>query len=100
MRGVDRLGSDSGSELGQNSSTGAKSGVDGLESDLEQKGTKSPEVELKRSPTPVNGPATVYALPTKEEAETELSLVRNPRVVESSDPVNYRWENGRFVRQD
>jgi hypothetical protein len=30
---------------------------------------------------------------TKEEAETylaELSLVRNTRVVESSDPVNYR----------
>ena len=40
---------------------------------------------------------------TKEEAETyaaELPLVRNTRVVESSDPVNYRWENGRLVRQD
>jgi hypothetical protein len=35
---------------------------------------------------------------TKEEAETyvaELSLVRHTRVVESSDPVNYCWENGR-----
>ncbi len=32
---------------------------------------------------------------TKEEAETylaELFLVRNTRVIESSDPVNYRWE--------
>jgi hypothetical protein len=29
-----------------------------------------------------------------------LSLVRNTRVVESSDPVNYRWDNGRVVRQD
>ena len=40
---------------------------------------------------------------TKEEAETyvaELSLVRNTRVIESSDPVNYRWENGRLVGQD
>ncbi len=40
---------------------------------------------------------------TKEEAEiyvAELSLVRNTRVVESSDPVNYRWENGRIVCQD
>jgi hypothetical protein len=25
---------------------------------------------------------------------------RNTRVVESSDPVNYRWENGRIVRPD
>ena len=40
---------------------------------------------------------------TKEEAEAyvaEFSLVRNTRVVESSDQVNYRWENGRVVRQD
>jgi hypothetical protein len=40
---------------------------------------------------------------TKEEAEThvaEFSLVRRTRVVESSDPVNYRWEDGRLVRQD
>ena len=38
---------------------------------------------------------------TKEEAEkyvAELSLVPNTRVIESSDPVNYRWENGRLVR--
>ena len=37
---------------------------------------------------------------TKEEAEkyvAELSLVRNTRVIESSDPVNYRWESGRLV---
>ncbi len=40
---------------------------------------------------------------TKEEAETylaELALVRSTRVVESSDPVNYRWENGRLVRHN
>jgi hypothetical protein len=40
---------------------------------------------------------------TREEAEAYvagLSLVRNTRVVESSDPVNYRWENGRVVRPD
>ncbi len=40
---------------------------------------------------------------TKEEAETylaELSLVRNTRVIESSDPVNYRWEDGRLVRHE
>jgi len=40
---------------------------------------------------------------TKEEAETyvaELSLVRKTRVVELSDPVNYRWENGRLVRHE
>ncbi len=40
---------------------------------------------------------------TKEEAETyvaELSLVRNTRVVESSDPINYRWDNGRLVRHE
>jgi hypothetical protein len=40
---------------------------------------------------------------TKEEAETylaELDSGRNTRVVESSDPVNYRWENGRIVRPD
>jgi hypothetical protein len=37
---------------------------------------------------------------TKEEAETylaELGSVRSTRVVESSDPVNYRWENGQLV---
>jgi hypothetical protein len=37
---------------------------------------------------------------TKEEAETYLAesgLVRSTRVVESSDPVNYRWEDGRLV---
>jgi hypothetical protein len=37
---------------------------------------------------------------TKEEAETylaELSVVRNTRVVESVDPVNYRWEKGQPV---
>jgi hypothetical protein len=37
---------------------------------------------------------------TKEEAQTylaELGLVRSTRVVESSDPVNYRWENGQLV---
>jgi hypothetical protein len=37
---------------------------------------------------------------TKEEAETclaELYPGRTSRVVESSDPVNYRWENGRLV---
>jgi hypothetical protein len=40
---------------------------------------------------------------TREEAEAYvagLSLGRNTRVVESSDPVNYRWENGRIVRPD
>jgi len=39
----------------------------------------------------------------KEEAEAYvagLSSGRNIRVVESSDPVNYRWENGRIVRPD
>jgi len=39
----------------------------------------------------------------KEEAEkyaAEFSLIRNTRVVETSDPVNYRWENGRVVRPD
>ena len=37
---------------------------------------------------------------TKEEAEgyvAEFSSVRSTRVVESSDPVNYRWENGRLA---
>jgi hypothetical protein len=37
---------------------------------------------------------------TKEEAETylvELGLVRSTRIVESSDPVNYRWEKGQLV---
>jgi hypothetical protein len=40
---------------------------------------------------------------TKEEAEAyvaEFSLVRNTRAVESSDPVNYRWENGRLARHE
>jgi hypothetical protein len=40
---------------------------------------------------------------TKEEAEgyvAEFSLVRSTRVVESSDPVNYAWENGRVVRRE
>jgi len=39
---------------------------------------------------------------TREEAEAYvagLSSGRNTRVVESSDPVNYRWENGRVVRR-
>lgn len=41
---------------------------------------------------------------TKEEAEGNVKdlfsrwmLVRETRVVESPDPVNYRWENGRLV---
>ncbi len=40
---------------------------------------------------------------TREEAEkyvAEFSLVRSTRVVESSDPVNYHWENGRLVRHE
>jgi len=40
---------------------------------------------------------------TREEAEAyvaELDSGRNTRVVESSDPVNYRWENRQVVRQD
>jgi hypothetical protein len=39
---------------------------------------------------------------TREEAEAYvvgLALGRNTRVVESPDPVNYRWENGRVVRR-
>jgi hypothetical protein len=39
---------------------------------------------------------------TKEEAETYLaafSSVRNTRVVESYDPVNYRWDDGRLVKK-
>jgi hypothetical protein len=39
---------------------------------------------------------------TKQEAETflaEFSLLRSKRVIETSDPVNYRWENGRLMRQ-
>jgi hypothetical protein len=38
---------------------------------------------------------------TREEAEAyvaEFSSVRSTRVIESSDQVNYRWENGRVVR--
>jgi len=41
---------------------------------------------------------------TKEEAEANVkdlfhrwTLVREYRAVESDDPVNYRWENGRLV---
>jgi hypothetical protein len=40
---------------------------------------------------------------TKEEAEMYvalLSLSRNTRVVESFEPVNYRWDNRRLVRQE
>ncbi len=40
---------------------------------------------------------------TREEAEAyvaRLSLGRTTRIVESSDPVNYRWEDGRIVRPD
>ena len=40
---------------------------------------------------------------TKEEAEAyvaALSSVRKSRVVESSDPVTYRWENGRLARHE
>jgi hypothetical protein len=40
---------------------------------------------------------------TREEAEAYvagLSSALNTRVVESPDPVNYRWENGRVVRLD
>ncbi len=39
---------------------------------------------------------------TKEEAETclaELYPGRTSRAVESSDPVNYRWEYGRLVHR-
>ncbi len=28
----------------------------------------------------------------------EFCLLRNTRVIETSDPVNYRWEDGRLVR--
>src|SRR6266699_3259671 len=38
---------------------------------------------------------------TREEAEAYvagLSSGRNTRVVESSDPANYRWADGRIVR--
>jgi hypothetical protein len=52
---------------------------------------------LKLSPTLV-GNGLRFA--TREEAEhylAELSSGRNTRVVESPDPVNYRWENGRVV---
>jgi hypothetical protein len=41
---------------------------------------------------------------TREEAEANVKdlerrwiLVRETRVVESNDPVNYRWEEGRLV---
>jgi hypothetical protein len=37
---------------------------------------------------------------TKEEAETyvaKMVFLGSTRVVESSDPVNYRWEDGRVV---
>jgi hypothetical protein len=41
---------------------------------------------------------------TKEEAEGNVfdlsmrwMLVRDTRVVESDDPVNYKWENGKLV---
>jgi hypothetical protein len=40
---------------------------------------------------------------THEEAEMYvalLSLARNTRVVESFDPVNYCWDNGRLVRRE
>jgi hypothetical protein len=40
---------------------------------------------------------------TKEEAEMYvalLSLARNTRVVESFEPLNYRWDNRRLVRQE
>jgi hypothetical protein len=36
----------------------------------------------------------------KKPTSTWPSLVRNTRVVESSDPVNYRWENGRLARHE
>jgi hypothetical protein len=40
---------------------------------------------------------------TKEEAEmyaAQFSSARNTRVIESFEPVNYRWEDGRLVRQE
>ncbi len=40
---------------------------------------------------------------TKEEAEmyaTQFSSARNTRVIESFEPVNYRWDNGQVIRQE
>jgi hypothetical protein len=40
---------------------------------------------------------------TKEEAEmyvAQFSSARNTRVIESFEPVNYRWQDGRLVRQE
>jgi hypothetical protein len=40
---------------------------------------------------------------TKEEAEmyaAQFSSAQSTRIIESSDPVNYRWDNGRLVRQE
>jgi hypothetical protein len=54
---------------------------------------------LTQHPTPWVGNGLRFA--TREEAEAYaagLSSGRNTRVVESSDPVNYRWENGRVIR--
>jgi hypothetical protein len=38
---------------------------------------------------------------TKEEAEmyvAQFSSARNTRVIESFEPVNYRWDNGQVIR--
>jgi hypothetical protein len=40
---------------------------------------------------------------TKEEAAmyvAQFSSARNTRVIESFEPVNYRWDNGQLVRQE
>jgi hypothetical protein len=40
---------------------------------------------------------------TKEEPEmyvAPFSFSRNTRIIESLDPVNYRWQDGRLVRQE
>lgn len=44
------------------------------------------------------------AFATREEAEANVAdlasrwwLVRQTRVVESDQPVNYRWDNGRLI---
>jgi hypothetical protein len=40
---------------------------------------------------------------TKEEAEmyaAQSSSARNTRVIESFEPVNYRWDNGQVIRQE
>jgi hypothetical protein len=40
---------------------------------------------------------------TKEEAEmyvAPFSFARNTRVIESLEPVNYRWQDGRLVLQE